>query len=153
MRRLTSTGPSASVRRSSSRTSRASSCRSRSRAWAVSRPTRRWDGPCSGRRPATRSRSTRRAEPGWHEWSRSAVRLAAVAGEARIEQTDEGAVVSSPGWFVLNLADTVWQRHERAGTWTDFEGGDFEQYGIGVHALGPGKRTRPYPPRPLRGAF
>ena len=67
-----------------------------------------------------------------------------MAGEARIEQTDEGAVVSSPGWFVLNLADTVWQRHERAGTWTDFEGGDFEQYGIGVHVLEPGQPNGRY---------
>ena len=49
--------------------------------------------------------------------------------EARIEQTDEGAVVTSPGWFVINLADTVWERHERAGTWSAFEppSGEFEQ--------------------------
>jgi len=67
-----------------------------------------------------------------------------VTEEARIEQTDEGAVVASPGWFVLNLADTVWQRHERAGTWTDFEGGDFEQFGIGVHVLEPGQPNARY---------
>ena len=30
------------------------------------------------------------------------------APEARIEQTDEGAVVASPGWFVLNMGDCVW---------------------------------------------
>ena len=64
--------------------------------------------------------------------------------EARIEQTDEGAVVSSPGWFVLNLADTVWQQHERAGVWSDFEGGDFEQFGIGVHVLQPGQPNGRY---------
>jgi uncharacterized cupin superfamily protein len=65
-----------------------------------------------------------------------------VAEEARIEQTDEGAVVASPGWFVLNLADVAWRRHDVAGTWTDLEpeeGGEFEHYGIGVHVLEPGQ--------------
>ena len=66
--------------------------------------------------------------------------------EARIEQTDEGAVVTSPGWFVINLADTVWERHERAGTWSAFEppSGEFEQYGIGVHVLEPGQPNGRY---------
>jgi uncharacterized cupin superfamily protein len=67
-----------------------------------------------------------------------------VTDEARIEQTEEGAVVSSPGWFVLNLADTVWQSHERAGVWTDFEGGDFDQIGVGVHVLYPGQPNGRY---------
>ena len=63
------------------------------------------------------------------------------AREAKIEQTDEGAVVASPGWFVLNLADVAWTRDERGGEWTDTEPpeGEFEQYGIGVHVLNPGQ--------------
>ena len=69
---------------------------------------------------------------------------------ARIEQTAEGAVVESPGWFVLNLADTVWQQHERAGVWSDFEGGDFDQFGIGVHVLCPGQPNGPTTPRASR---
>jgi uncharacterized cupin superfamily protein len=67
-----------------------------------------------------------------------------VTEEARIEQTEDGAVVASPGWFVLNLADTVWQAHEHAGTWSDFEGGDFGQYGIGVHVVQPGQPNGRY---------
>jgi len=42
-------------------------------------------------------------------------------GEAKIEQTEAGAVVASPGWFVLNMADVVWTRDPRGGEWTDVE--------------------------------
>ena len=60
--------------------------------------------------------------------------------EAKIEQTDEGAVVASPGWYVLNYADARWMRSEEGGEWTDF-GPDavFEQYAIGAHVLQPGQ--------------
>jgi uncharacterized cupin superfamily protein len=63
------------------------------------------------------------------------------APEAKLEQTEEGAIVASPGWFVLNLADAQWTRNERAGEWTNMEPaeGEFEQYGIGVHVLQPGQ--------------
>jgi uncharacterized cupin superfamily protein len=61
--------------------------------------------------------------------------------EARLEQRDEGVVVSSDGWFVLNLADAVWKRNEKGGEYSDVEpeGRRFEQYGIGVHVLQPGQ--------------
>lgn len=63
------------------------------------------------------------------------------AREAKIEQTDSGAVVASEGWFVLNLAEAQWLRSERGGEWTNMEPGEegFEQYGIGVHVLEPGQ--------------
>ena len=64
-----------------------------------------------------------------------------------MEQTDEGAVVASSGWFVLNLADGAWRKHERAGTWSDFEpesDGEFTHYGIGVHVLEPGQPNGRY---------
>jgi uncharacterized cupin superfamily protein len=63
------------------------------------------------------------------------------APEATIEQTNEGAVVVSEGWFVLNLADAVWMRNEKGGEYTQVEpqGTRFEQYGIGVHVLQPGQ--------------
>jgi uncharacterized cupin superfamily protein len=69
-----------------------------------------------------------------------------VTEEARIEQTEEGAVVASPGWFVLNLADCTWKQHERAGRFTDFEpeSGEFEHYGIGVHVVEPGQPNGRY---------
>jgi uncharacterized cupin superfamily protein len=69
-----------------------------------------------------------------------------VAGEeARMEQTDEGAVAANPGWFVLNLADSRWMRSEEGGEWTAFEpDSGFEQYGIGVHVLQPGQPNGMY---------
>jgi uncharacterized cupin superfamily protein len=67
------------------------------------------------------------------------------AQEARIEQTENGATAASPGWFVLNLADSRWMRSEVGGEWTDFEPADgFEQYGIGVHVLQPGQPNGKY---------
>ena len=61
--------------------------------------------------------------------------------EATIGQTDEGAVVESEGWFVLNLADVAWTRSEIAGQWSNLEPSDpeFTHYGIGVHVLQPGQ--------------
>jgi len=61
--------------------------------------------------------------------------------EARIEQTEEGAVVASTGWFVLNVADAAWTRNERGGEWSNLEPEDaeFEQYGIGIHVVQPGQ--------------
>jgi uncharacterized cupin superfamily protein len=61
--------------------------------------------------------------------------------EATIRQTDEGAVVESEGWFVLNLADTTWMKSERGGEWTNLEPevAEFAHYGIGVHVLRPGQ--------------
>ncbi len=61
--------------------------------------------------------------------------------EARIEQTDEGAGVASPGWFVLNAAEMAWLRDDKGGEWMDFGNpeGEFQQYGMGVHVLHPGQ--------------
>src|SRR4029453_18452875 len=54
---------------------------------------------------------------GWRRGARRApgsASLAAMAAhEAKIEQTDEGAVVSSSGWFVLNAADMAWMRDDK----------------------------------------
>jgi uncharacterized cupin superfamily protein len=67
------------------------------------------------------------------------------AQQARIEQTEAGATAASPGWFVLNLADSAWMRSEVGGEWTDFEPKEgFEQYGIGVHVLQPGQPNGKY---------
>jgi uncharacterized cupin superfamily protein len=66
--------------------------------------------------------------------------------EARIEQTEAGAVVASPGWFVLHPADVAWTRDPRGGEWTDVEpeAGEFEQYGIGIHVLHPAQSNGLY---------
>jgi uncharacterized cupin superfamily protein len=63
------------------------------------------------------------------------------AEEARVEQTPEGAVIATPGWFVVNMAEVAWTRAEGAGEWANPEPpeGEFEQYGIGIHVLQPGQ--------------
>ena len=69
---------------------------------------------------------------------RSPTRLPRVtAPEATIEQTGEGAVVASPGWFVLNMSDCAWTRDEMGGEWSTYgePEGEFQQYGIGIHVL------------------
>jgi uncharacterized cupin superfamily protein len=70
-----------------------------------------------------------------------------MADEARIEQTEEGAVVASPGWFVLNMAEVAWSRDAsgRGGEWSGNEPPEgFEQYGIGIHVLNPGQMNGLY---------
>jgi uncharacterized cupin superfamily protein len=69
-------------------------------------------------------------------------------GKAKIEQTDAGAIVASPGWFVLNMAEVAWMRDAsgRGGEWSNPEPpeGEFEQYGIGIHVLHPGQMNGLY---------
>ena len=57
------------------------------------------------------------------------------AEEAKIEETPEGAVASSPGWYVLNLAEARWMRSEEGGEWADFAP-EFEQYAKEMNAYG-----------------
>jgi uncharacterized cupin superfamily protein len=66
--------------------------------------------------------------------------------EAKITQTENGAVVASEGWFVLNAADASWASHERSGRWVNFEGPDhpFQEFGIGIHVLQPGEPNGKY---------
>jgi uncharacterized cupin superfamily protein len=65
--------------------------------------------------------------------------------EAKLEQTDDGVAVTSEGWFVLNVADVRWLRHDVGGQWTDFEGrGSFADYGIGIHVVQPGQPNGKY---------
>jgi uncharacterized cupin superfamily protein len=61
--------------------------------------------------------------------------------EAKLEQTENGTVVASDGWFVVNLGDVAWERNEKGGEYSNVEpkDGRFDQYGIGVHVLRPGQ--------------
>ena len=72
--------------------------------------------------------------------------------EARIEETDEGAVVASPGWFVINMADCAWTRDDKGGEWSTYgePEGEFQQYGIGIHVLHPGQVNGPTTRRACR---
>jgi uncharacterized cupin superfamily protein len=57
--------------------------------------------------------------------------------EAELVQTEAGRRVEGEGWFVLNVADAVWETTQRGGTWSLLEADEprFEQFGIGVHVL------------------
>jgi len=68
------------------------------------------------------------------------------AEQASIERTAEGAIVTSPGWFVLNAAEMSWLHADGGGEWMAYgePEGEFEQYGIGVHILWPGQANGLY---------
>lgn len=62
------------------------------------------------------------------------------AEEAKLEQTDEGVVAASPGWYVLNVGEARWMRSEEGGEWADFAPeSEFAEYAIGPHVLQPGQ--------------
>ena len=65
--------------------------------------------------------------------------------EAQLEQTAEGLVAKTDGWFVLNARDARWYHAEERSALCDFEGDlDFAQLGINVSVLGPGESMAMY---------
>ena len=65
--------------------------------------------------------------------------------EAQLEQTAEGLVAKSDGWFVLNARDSRWYHVEGRSAFCDFEGElDFTQLGINISVLGPGEAMAMY---------
>jgi uncharacterized cupin superfamily protein len=65
--------------------------------------------------------------------------------EARINETDTGAVVDGAGWYVLNARDATWRAAEGRGAYADLEAGtDFDQVGVGICTLGPGEPMAMY---------
>ena len=61
--------------------------------------------------------------------------------EAPLEQKDNGLAPAGPGWFVVNVADAEWIKHDVFGAGTVFESdaGHFDQLGINVQVLHPGE--------------
>src|SRR4051812_41419549 len=58
-----------------------------------------------------------------------------VADEAKLEQTDEGLVAKTDGWFVLNARDARWYHAEGRSAFCDFEGAtDWKQLGVNLSA-------------------
>jgi uncharacterized cupin superfamily protein len=106
-------------------------------------PHTHFDGPPQSRRIERGTRELKETGSGPSRGPRpgSASLANMSADEAKIEQSDEGAVVASPGWFVLNAAEMSWMRDDKGGEWMDFGSpeGEFQQYGIGVHVLHPGQ--------------
>jgi uncharacterized cupin superfamily protein len=68
-----------------------------------------------------------------------------VVPEATLEQTAEGLVAKTDGWFVLNARNARWYHAEGRSAFCDFEGDiDFGQLGINVNVLGPGESMAMY---------
>ena len=65
--------------------------------------------------------------------------------EAQLEQTAEGLVAKTDGWFVLNARESRWYHVEGRSAFCDFEGElDFTQLGINISVLGPGELMAMY---------
>ena len=66
--------------------------------------------------------------------------------EAKVEETDEGKVVASEGWFVLNASEALWVRNERGGEWCVFEPREarFPEVGVNIHVIRPGQPNAAY---------
>ena len=58
-----------------------------------------------------------------------------------MEETEHGRVVTSEGWFVLNLGDAAAHANERAGTYVPFESDEhrWPEFGANVHIVQPGQ--------------
>src|SRR6476646_2260129 len=65
--------------------------------------------------------------------------------EAQLEQTAEGLVAKTDGWFVLNARESRWYHVEGRSAFCDFEGElDFPQLGINISVLSPGEPMSMY---------
>ena len=77
--------------------------------------------------------------------------------EARLVDTGAGLAPQGDGWFVVNVADVAWMRHDKFGARTNFEADGrlvnerpelhvqhHPQLGIRVHVLEPGEPSTMY---------
>jgi uncharacterized cupin superfamily protein len=68
-----------------------------------------------------------------------------MADEAVLEQTEEGLVAKSDGWFVLNARDARWYHAEGRPALCNLEGdAQFPQLGIHIFVLWPGQPMAMY---------
>jgi hypothetical protein len=59
--------------------------------------------------------------------------------EAKLEQTDDGIVPKTDGWFVVNARDARWTHHDDMGSAVTFEGeAKFRELGINIGVAKPG---------------
>jgi len=67
--------------------------------------------------------------------------------EAKLVERDGGLEPDGPGWFIVNVADTLSFKNEVEGQYIRFESLDnapFPHYGIGIHVLRPGQPNAKY---------
>ena len=79
-----------------------------------------------------------------------------MANEARLEETETGLTPVGEGWFVVNVRDTKWIRHETFGAGCVFEGQEpawFRQLGINICVLEPGQPNCLYHRESLQEGF
>ncbi len=60
--------------------------------------------------------------------------------EANLTDGEHGKTPAGPGWYVLNTGEAVWYENDRFGSFCNFEGDvRFDELGINIHVLSPGK--------------
>ena len=65
--------------------------------------------------------------------------------EAKLDQTENGVIAKSDGWFVLNARDAPWRSSADRPAYCLFEGEtDFEQIGVHLVSLRPGEPMAMY---------
>ncbi len=65
--------------------------------------------------------------------------------EANVEETENGLVPSSEGWYVLNARDARWRHAHGRGAIAELEGEpEFPQLGVNVFVLGAGEPMSMY---------
>ena len=65
--------------------------------------------------------------------------------EANFVQTEHGLKPEGEGWYVMNAAEAEWGEHETFGRFCGFEGAArFQQYGINIHVIEPGRPSCMY---------
>jgi uncharacterized cupin superfamily protein len=65
--------------------------------------------------------------------------------EAELEQTDDGVVPKSDGWFVVNAREARWMHHDVMGSAVTFEGdAKFPELGINIGVAQPGQPASLY---------
>lgn len=66
--------------------------------------------------------------------------------KAKLEQTENGLVPQSDGWYVLNAKDAAWLHVDELGEYVGFEGGDarFPELGMNLNVMAPGQPMAMY---------
>ncbi len=75
--------------------------------------------------------------------------------EARLEEQPSGLAPATDGWFVVNVRDAAWIRHDVLGAACRFEGPDapFRGLGINLRVLQPGQPNALYHEESNQEAF
>lgn len=76
--------------------------------------------------------------------------------EARSEETPYGRYITSDGWFVLNLGDALAVRNDEAGDAVyplEAKAAPFQDFGVNVHVVWPGRPSALYHSEGVQEAF